>query len=923
MHPPHPAHTHLSFHLDHCAAVPYLTEKTPYTGPVYMTHPTMAVFKLLLTDYLRVASKDRRRDLSQRSASGRDQGQGQGQDGYHHELYSQEDVINSLKRITPVHFHQVISVPGTPIKFQANCAGHVLGAATFLVDMGGAKVLYTGDFSCEDDRHMPAAEVPRGLSRGDVDALLVESTYGTQNHVPRVEREAGFISAVTRVVEAGGKCLLPIFALGRAQELLLILEDHWRTHPHLHSVPIFYTSPLASKCLGVYRAFLGHMNENIVRLFERQDRNPFSFRFIREVGSASTVLAQVRPGQPCVVLASPGMLQSGASRQLFEEWCQGAKNGVVMTGYSVDGTLAKAIVQTPHMTIQTAAGPMVNVRSSVDVVSFSAHSDFARTSAFIDRVGPRNVILIHGERHTAHALATSLREHLSSEQARRRDRGEPADDWEATVSTPGNCQTVVVPVQPRIRVELVGRLAGEEFAPPSSSTPRSALPDARSSRGATSGSSAPQSTGAETEAATGPPFRAVVYDDGIDEPRVIHPDELEDFSPDLHQVSVETATVFPIALPSRHDIDTAAATAAASATVSQVQQASPTFSPAALTPVFNQLLHLLVDFALSGAIPDKYLRPALAAAAAAVAPIADVLATATATGTATSVPTLSPVPRPVLLFLLRTAIASVFAVANRAALLAAPPRPINLSDPTAGLVNAEGAPNISPKLVWAQKQDADIFSKINAAAVTARRAAMRIPEPPSGSAALSDRLGDSACPKTEVAATTARQVGVKAEAPGAGPTPRPARAAGTLAPAAAARLRRQWTLALMGSENCPNDAPECVDRVPDPSGLLLPGSLIVTVAGDGADADDAVDDAPWPWLLVGDVKVSVEVVPTPSTPTATPQADPRFTLNATVVHSASPTNDAVADTVYIALEELRKALAVTFALPDSVPDSPR
>ena len=86
-----------------------------------------------------------------------------------------------------------------------------------------------------------------------VDVLIVESTYGINNHDPREKREKDFLTAVRSCIDRGGKCLIPMFALGRAQELMLILEEHWAQHPELADVPLWFCSSMAGKYLDVYQ----------------------------------------------------------------------------------------------------------------------------------------------------------------------------------------------------------------------------------------------------------------------------------------------------------------------------------------------------------------------------------------------------------------------------------------------------------------------------------------------------------------------------------------------------------------------------------------------------------------------------------------------------------------------------------------------
>lgn len=135
-----------------------------------------------------------------------------------------------------------------------------------------------------------------------------------------------------------GKCLLPVFALGRAQELLLILDQYWAENPTLHSIPIYYASALAKKCMSVYMTYLNMMNKRIQAA--AQVSNPFVFKHVFNLKSGH--MDTIEDAGPCVVMASPGMLQNGLSRELLEMWAGDAENGCVMTGVSEQRTTRHA-----------------------------------------------------------------------------------------------------------------------------------------------------------------------------------------------------------------------------------------------------------------------------------------------------------------------------------------------------------------------------------------------------------------------------------------------------------------------------------------------------------------------------------------------------------------------------------------------------
>lgn len=403
------------FHLDHCGALPWLLEKTAFRGRCFATHATKAIYRMLIGDFIKVAKY------------------GGGSES--RMLYTEEDLERSMDKIEVIDFHEQKEVNG--IKFWCYVAGHVLGAAMFMVEIAGIRILYTGDFSRLEDRHLCAAELPN-LSP---DIMISESTYGTQIHESRDDREKRFTSIVHEIVGRGGRCLIPAFALGRAQELLLILDEYWEQHPELHDIPVYYASSLAKKCMAVYQTFVSGMNQHIQR--QIAVNNPFVFKHISNLKS----IDHFDDVGPCVVLASPGMLQNGLSRELFENWCTDSKNGCVIAGYCVEGTLAKHILSEPEEII-SLSGQRLPMRLQVAYISFSAHTDYIQTSQFIRQLKPPNLILVHGEMNEMQRLrAAILRQY------------EDDNNFKIEVYSPRNTEAVTLYFRGQKTAKVVGTLA--------------------------------------------------------------------------------------------------------------------------------------------------------------------------------------------------------------------------------------------------------------------------------------------------------------------------------------------------------------------------------------------------------------------------------------------------------------------------------
>lgn len=358
-----------------------------------MTHPTKAIYKWLIQDSVRVGNTSSNPTTQP--------------------VYTEQDHLNTFPQIEAIDYHTTHTI--SSIRITPYPAGHVLGAAMFLIEIAGLKIFFTGDYSREQDRHLVSAEVPKGVK---IDVLITESTYGIASHVPRLEREQALMKTITSILNRGGRALLPVFALGRAQELLLILDEYWGKHPEFQKYPIYYASNLARKCMVVYQTYVGAMNDNIKRLFRERmaeaeaagdvagNGGPWDFKYIRSLKN----LDRFDDVGGCVMLASPGMLQSGVSRELFERWAPSEKNGVIITGYSVEGTMARQVMQEPDqiqaIMSRSIAGArrapggdsekvLIPRRCSVAEYSFAAHVDGVENREFIEEVAAPVVVRFH------------------------------------------------------------------------------------------------------------------------------------------------------------------------------------------------------------------------------------------------------------------------------------------------------------------------------------------------------------------------------------------------------------------------------------------------------------------------------------------------------------------------------------------------
>ncbi|KAI9309595.1 beta-lactamase-like protein [Cunninghamella echinulata] len=349
------------FHLDHCGALPYFTEMLGYDGPIYMTHPTKAICPLLLEDYRKI-SVDRKGETN---------------------FFTSDMIKQCMKKVIPIQLHQTIHVDDQ-LEIKAYYAGHVLGAAMIYAKVGHESVVYTGDYNMTPDRHLGSAWIDK--LRPDV--LITESTYGTTIRDSKRSRERDFLKKVHDCVINGGKVVIPCFALGRAQELCILIESYWERMDL--KVPVYFSTGLTERANAYYKLFINWTNQKIKSTFVQ--RNMFDFKHIQPWNQS-----YMDHSGPMVVFATPGMLHQGTSLEIFKKLAPDPKNMVILPGYCVAGTVGHKVLSGQKV-IDVDKFTKINVNLQVRNLSFSAHADAKGIMQLIRHSEPRNVVLVHGER---------------------------------------------------------------------------------------------------------------------------------------------------------------------------------------------------------------------------------------------------------------------------------------------------------------------------------------------------------------------------------------------------------------------------------------------------------------------------------------------------------------------------------------------
>lgn len=372
-------------HIDHGGLLPYLY-KMGYTGPCYMTQPTRDILALLNLDFVGVAYKKAEAPL-----------------------FGPQDVKEMVRHSVCLNYNEVTDI--TPdIRLTMYNAGHVLGSAQLHLNIGNGNhnFVYTGDMKYGRTRLLdPAvANFPR------LESIMIESTYGGKDdrYPPYAEQEELLASIIKRIIDRGGKVLIPELGLGRSQETMLILEDAMRRGV-LPKVPI-YIDGMIWDINAVHTAYPDFLSAN-VRSMVFADQNPFLSDIFQRVGSPLE-RKKVIEGGPCVVLATSGMLVGGASVEYLREFASNEKNGLVFVCYQGVGGLGRKIQDgEKELLVPNNQGKeeLVKINLEVNTIGgFSSHSLRNQLVAFINNCvpAPKRVMIVHGEQSKSLDFASTI-----------------------------------------------------------------------------------------------------------------------------------------------------------------------------------------------------------------------------------------------------------------------------------------------------------------------------------------------------------------------------------------------------------------------------------------------------------------------------------------------------------------------------------
>jgi len=329
-------------HLDHSGLIPQ--HAGYYQNPIYTTPPSTQITELLIRDSLKIADYE----------------------GYP-KRFSLSDITLMNQSFMPVSYNESHSF-GDGMSVTSYSAGHIPGSAMFEVDVGGTRTLFTGDINTIDTK------LVRKVQPVKCDNLILESTYAGREHPPRTSMEQGFLSSVEEVIARGGRVIVPAFAVGRCQEVLMLLGktdyEVWLDGMGVKVVDMFLDH-------GSFLSNASSLANSVKKA--RKVRNPFDRR-------------KALNGD--IIITTSGMLDGGPVHYYLTHFLKDKNSALFLTGYQVKDTNGRRLLDTGKVLIN---GVELTPQLEIKFFDFSAHAGHTELKEFAYKSNPENIILMHGD----------------------------------------------------------------------------------------------------------------------------------------------------------------------------------------------------------------------------------------------------------------------------------------------------------------------------------------------------------------------------------------------------------------------------------------------------------------------------------------------------------------------------------------------
>ena len=374
-------------HLDHCGYLPRLV-LDGFSGRIHCSSATRDVAELILRDSAFLQEKDaelaNRKGFSKHSPA--------------LPLYRVADIDRTMALFKPAALHEEVTLPGDG-RLLLRRAGHILGASTAQIDIGGRRILFSGDLGRYDD---PVMHDPESVPEADY--VVIESTYGNRHHDTTDPLDA-LEEVIKRTVQRGGTVVIPAFAVGRAQSLIHSLWQ-LRRSGRLHNLPVYLDSPMATSASELLQRYPKEHR------LGRQDCEAAcdSVTYVRDVEESKALSAN---RYPKVIISASGMATGGRVLHHIAAFGADHRNTLLFSGYQAAGTRGRKLLEGARET--KIYGQWLPINAEIaELPMLSAHADSDELMRWLSgfQRAPRRVFVVHGEADASEALRERIQREL-------------------------------------------------------------------------------------------------------------------------------------------------------------------------------------------------------------------------------------------------------------------------------------------------------------------------------------------------------------------------------------------------------------------------------------------------------------------------------------------------------------------------------
>lgn len=356
-------------HLDHSGALAFF-ERKQLNSHIYSTKMTWETTKILLLDARHLEQLRQIRPT-----------------------FSEKDIERVEQDLVLISYNKEYTTRDGKVKFRYFNSGHIPGGASILLELEGKKILYTSDMNTQETRLMIPSTVHTQCPK--VDILIIEGTYGSRNHPDRALTEKEFIKSIRECMEGGGSVLVPVFGVGRSQEILMILDTLRGEYP-------IYLD-------GMARGLLDETLRSNDPYIRGKDVLQKMASYVKKVQRHNR--EELLKKKNAIIVSTSGMMEGGPSAFYGRAFIEKKENFILLTGYQASGTRGRALFD-DHIFFED--GEVIPAQCRIQKFNFSAHLDQTALHIFLEAIKYTDVIFQHGDPDALDALTVYTKAHLSS-----------------------------------------------------------------------------------------------------------------------------------------------------------------------------------------------------------------------------------------------------------------------------------------------------------------------------------------------------------------------------------------------------------------------------------------------------------------------------------------------------------------------------